>query len=60
MFEIIRIIPQIAAMIQAGETVENMQQAAVDDGMKLLHHSAIEKVLSGDTGLDEALSICVH
>ena len=59
-FEIIRINTEIAEMIQAGETVEKMQKAAVADGMKLLKHSALEKVVSGETGLDEALSVCVH
>jgi type IV pilus assembly protein PilB len=59
-FEIIRINTEIAEMIQAGDSVDKMQKAAVADGMKLLKHSALEKVVSGDTGLDEALSVCVH
>ncbi|KAA1262186.1 putative type II secretion system protein E [Rubripirellula obstinata] len=59
-FEIIRINTEIAEMIQAGATVEKMQKAAVADGMKLLKDSALEKVVSGETGLEEALSVCVH
>ena len=59
-FEIIRVNTEIAAMIQAGENVDKMKDAAVADGMKMLHESAIEKVISGETGLDEALSVCVH
>ncbi|MDA8744060.1 GspE/PulE family protein [Rubripirellula amarantea] len=58
-FEIIRLNTQLSEMIQSGATVEMMKKAAVADGMKLLQDSAIEKVRSGETGLDEALSICV-
>lgn len=59
-FEIIRINNQISEMIQSGETVAALKRAAVADGMKLLQQSAVAKVVSGDTSLEEALSICVN
>lgn len=59
-FEIIRINAQLGEMIQSRETVSAMKKAAVEDGMSLLEQSAISKVISGDTGLDEAISLCVN
>ncbi|MGB7344010.1 MAG: ATPase, T2SS/T4P/T4SS family [Pirellulaceae bacterium] len=57
-FEMIRINRTLRDMIQKGATVGEMQQAAVDDGMKLLGQSAMAKVISGDTSLEEAVSLC--
>ncbi|QDT13324.1 GspE/PulE family protein [Planctomycetes bacterium K23_9] len=57
-FEMIRINREIREMIQRGATVGEMQQAAVDDGMKLLAQSAVVKVVAGETSLEEALSLC--
>ncbi len=57
-FEIIRINRELKEMIQAGETITKMQNAAVADGMKLLRHSAVAKVMAGETSLEEALSLC--
>jgi type IV pilus assembly protein PilB len=59
-FEIIRINTRLGEMIQANETVGAMKRAAVEDGMSLLPQSAMTKVVSGETGLEEALSICVN
>ena len=59
-FEIIRINTRLAEMIQANETVGAMKKAAIEDGMSLLQQSAMTKVASGETGLDEALSLCVN
>ena len=59
-FEIIRINSQLSEMIQTGETVAAMKRAAAADGMKSLQQSAVTKVVSGDTSLEEALSICVN
>ena len=57
-FEIIRINRQLKDMIQAGVSTTEMQTAAAADGMKLLRHSAIARVASGDTSLEEAVSLC--
>ncbi len=59
-FEMIRINQNLRDMIQAGETVGNMQRAAVDDGMSLLGESALKKVVAGETSFDEALSLAVQ
>jgi type IV pilus assembly protein PilB len=58
-FEVIRINNEIAQMIRSGAAIEKMQNAAIADGMKLLKNAALEKVISGETGLEEALSVCV-
>jgi type IV pilus assembly protein PilB len=47
-------------MIRSGAAIKKMQNAAIADGMKLLKNAALEKVISGETGLEEALSVCVH
>ncbi len=59
-FEIIRINSKLSEMIQTGETVAALKRAAAADGMKSLQQSAVTKVVSGDTSLEEALSICVN
>ncbi|NND98738.1 MAG: type II/IV secretion system protein [Pirellulaceae bacterium] len=58
-FEIIRINQVLRDMIQARASVGDMQKAAVADGMSLLAQSALARVVTGDTSLEEALSICV-
>jgi type IV pilus assembly protein PilB len=58
-FEIIRINGQLSEMIQARETVGKLKRVAIEDGMSLLEQSAMAKVISGDTGMDEAISLCV-
>lgn len=57
-FEIIRINARLREMIQAGDTTEAMKRAASADGMMLLGQSAAAKVQSGETSLEEALSLC--
>lgn len=57
-FEIIRINRELKEMIQAGDTLTAMQNAATADGMKLLRHSAITRVVGGVTSLEEAISLC--
>ena len=56
-FEMIRINRELKDMIQAGQSVPEMQRAAVKDGMKLLKHSAAAKVVLGDTSIDEAQNL---
>lgn len=57
-FEIIRVNEAIKDSIQAGASVGEMQKLAVDDGMKLLAHSAAAKVTDGITSVEEAVSLC--
>ncbi len=57
-FEIIRMNRQLKDMIMAGESIAVMQDAAVADGMSLLAHSAAMKVASGETSMEEAISLC--
>ena len=57
-FEIIRINQQLKDMIQSGESIGAMKDAAVADGMSLLAQSAVRKVADGMTSLEEAISLC--
>ena len=59
-FEIIRINSQLREMIQSGETVDALKRAAMADGMTLLAQSAAAKVKTGETSLEEALSLCTE
>ncbi len=56
-FEIIRINRELKDMIQHSNSVTEMQNAAVADGMKLLPQSAMAKVAAGDTSIEEAISL---
>ncbi len=58
-FEVIRTSGQIADLIQRKTPLAELRRAAIDQGMKLLGTSALEKVCLGVTSLEEALSITV-
>jgi type IV pilus assembly protein PilB len=58
-FEVIRITKDIAELIQKRAPLEELRKVAVSSGMKLLGHSAIDKVRQGLTSLEEALSITI-
>jgi len=58
-FEVIRITGRMAELIQARTPLPELRRAATDQGMKLLRHSALEKVRQGTTSLEEALSITI-
>lgn len=58
-FEVIRITERMANLIQARTPLPELRRAAVEEGMKLLAHSALEKVRQGTTSLEEALSITI-
>lgn len=58
-FEVIRINRQLSELIQKRASLEELRRAAVENGMKLLRHSAIDKVCQGLTSLEEALSITI-
>jgi type IV pilus assembly protein PilB len=58
-FEVIRITDRMASLIQARTSLGELRRAASEQGMKLLAHSALEKVRQGITSLEEALSITI-
>jgi type IV pilus assembly protein PilB len=58
-FEVIRITERMADLIQARTPLPQLRRAAAEQGMKLLAHSALEKVRQGVTSLEEALSITI-
>jgi type IV pilus assembly protein PilB len=56
-FEVIRITPKLANLIQNRAPVPALRQSARDQGMKLLAESAIDKVREGMSSLEESLSV---
>jgi len=56
-FEIIPISPIIRKMIVDGSSDDTIKQQAIKEGMKTLHRSAINEVLSGATTLDEMMRV---
>jgi type IV pilus assembly protein PilB len=56
-FEVIRITPLMAKLIQARTSVTEMREAARVEGMKLLIDSAVDKAREGLTSLESALSV---
>jgi len=58
-FEVIRVNKQLARLIQNDAPLTELRQAAVDDGMKLLAHSAMDKACEGLTSLEEVVSVTI-
>ncbi|MEM9643416.1 MAG: GspE/PulE family protein [Planctomycetota bacterium] len=56
-FEVIHVTQRISEMIRCDASVEDMETAARADGMKLLRNAAMDKVVTGETSLEEALSL---
>jgi type IV pilus assembly protein PilB len=56
-FEVIRITPLMAKLVQSRSTLPEMREAAVSEGMKLLVHSAVAKAREGHTSLEAAVSV---
>ncbi|MFO0908959.1 MAG: GspE/PulE family protein [Isosphaeraceae bacterium] len=56
-FEVVRITPRLSRMIQENASLPALRQAAREEGMKLLIDSALDKVRSGLTSLEAALSV---
>jgi len=56
-FEVIRITPVLAEQIQSRAPLSELCRTAQQQGMKLLHESAIDKVRAGLTSLEEALTV---
>jgi type IV pilus assembly protein PilB len=56
-FEVIRITPLMAKLVQARTPLPEMREAARTQGMKLLLDSAVDKARMGLTSLESALSV---
>ena len=56
-FEVIRITPRIANLIQTRAPLPELRTAAREQGMKLLVDSGMDKVQQGMTSLEEVLEI---
>ena len=58
-FEVVRITPLMAKLIQNRTPLPELREAARSEGMKLLFDSAIDKVRAGLTSLEAALSVAM-
>ena len=58
-FEVVRITPQMARLIQKRSPLPEMREAARSEGMKLLVDSAVDKARQGMTSLENALSVAM-
>jgi type IV pilus assembly protein PilB len=58
-FEVIRITPALAELIQNKASLPEMRRQALADGMKLLYDSALDKARAGMTSLEAALTVAV-
>ncbi|MFV1968591.1 MAG: GspE/PulE family protein [Pirellulaceae bacterium] len=58
-FEVIRINKRLADMIQVRASLPELRKAAIESGMKLLAHSAMDKACERLTSLQEAVSVAV-
>jgi type IV pilus assembly protein PilB len=58
-FEVVRITPLMARLIQNRTPLPQLREAARSEGMKLLFDSAIDKVRQGLTSLEAALSVAM-
>ena len=56
-FEVVRITPRMAELIQSRTPLPDLRRAASEEGMKMLADSALDKVRSGLTSLEEALAV---
>jgi type IV pilus assembly protein PilB len=56
-FEVVRITPNMADLIQKRTPLPQLREAARGEGMKMLIDSALDKVRSGMTSLEEAMSV---
>jgi type IV pilus assembly protein PilB len=58
-FEVVRITPRLARLIQERTPLPVMRQTTREEGMKLLVDSAIEKAKQGLTSLEAALTVAM-
>jgi type IV pilus assembly protein PilB len=58
-FEVVRITPHMANLIQTRTALPELRAAAREEGMKLLLDSGMDKVRSGMTSLEEVLTVAI-
>jgi type IV pilus assembly protein PilB len=58
-FEVVRITPHMASLIQTRAALPELRAAARGEGMKLLLDSGLDKVRSGLTSLEEVLTVAM-
>jgi type IV pilus assembly protein PilB len=58
-FEVVRITPQLAELIQARTPLPELRAAVRSQGVRLLLDSALDKARQGVTSLEEALSVAM-
>ncbi len=58
-FEVVRITPRMANLIQSRATLPDLRAAAREEGMKLLLDSGMDKVRAGLTSLEEVLTVAM-
>ena len=58
-FEVLEASPRIDKLILNEASVNELQDAARQDGMRTLRESAIEKLASGETSFEEVLRVSV-
>ena len=56
-YEIMPMSPALRKVISKGDTADNIEKVALEEGMKTLRMSAIEKVLNGITTIEEVKRI---
>jgi type IV pilus assembly protein PilB len=56
-FEVVRITPRMASLIQTRTPLPELRAAAREQGMKLLLDSGLDKVQAGVTSLEEVLTV---
>jgi type IV pilus assembly protein PilB len=56
-FEVVRITPRMANLIQNRASLPELRAAARDEGMKLLLDSGLDKVRAGLSSLEEVLTV---
>lgn len=52
-YEVLPLNASLKSLIRQGTTVDNLRQAAIDEGMKTLVNATLDKVLQGETTLEE-------
>jgi type IV pilus assembly protein PilB len=57
LFQVMPVGDEIAALIASGGTSAELRAAAIEGGMSTLRQAALEKVLEGVTGLEEAEAV---
>jgi type IV pilus assembly protein PilB len=58
-FEVVRITPRMANLIQTRAALPVLREAAREEGMKLLLDSGLDKVRDGMTSLEEVLTVAM-